>query len=462
MRTFVALVVAALLLGVAVQTGEAASCTAKQKRSAQGALAAYKKAMPKQRAAYFRKHKKPALRKTFVRKQQAKLKKLKTAAGCRVPPPRPPSPPPALPVTPPASPPAPRDTTPPRLMSAVVNGSAVSVRFDESVFSSNASFTVYINGAARTPLGASAGAAEVTLTLAQVVGGEDVVTLDYGGGVTDAFGNAAAPASGVVVANATPTPCNFMVGNNGLSGPGNANEGPTDAALYEPSTGVLRGIVLWVDFPDAPSNEPAPAQTSAIFQGAINAFAAMSYGRLALQITASPSWYRLPQPSTFYGLNAADGAGRKDEYIASAISAADSEINFGLYDVVYLVPAPGASADFATSTQRPVGSGFPTADGTQVRHAVLLGNEQIARNPDAVVHETGHVLGLPDLYARAHCRRWLGSDELRGHGAHGLAPVEARLARARSAPLRPGRANGGGDVDAARDRGRGQGNRRSA
>ena len=47
-------------------------------------MATYKKAMPKQRAAYFRKHKKKKQRAAFVKAQQAKLAKLKRAAACRI------------------------------------------------------------------------------------------------------------------------------------------------------------------------------------------------------------------------------------------------------------------------------------------------------------------------------------------------------------------------------------------
>ncbi|MBA3718174.1 MAG: hypothetical protein H0W87_08115, partial [Actinobacteria bacterium] len=84
---------------------QAATCTQAEKSAAVAALAAYRKAMPKQRAAYFRTHKSRKQRAAFVRRQQANLKRLQAAASCEVPPPQPPPP------TPPPPPPA--ETIPP-------------------------------------------------------------------------------------------------------------------------------------------------------------------------------------------------------------------------------------------------------------------------------------------------------------------------------------------------------------
>ena len=62
------------------------TCTQAEKSTAAvAALASYQKKIPKERAAYFRKHRSAKLRKAFVKKQQAKLKRLRDAAALRPP-----------------------------------------------------------------------------------------------------------------------------------------------------------------------------------------------------------------------------------------------------------------------------------------------------------------------------------------------------------------------------------------
>jgi hypothetical protein len=61
-----------------------ASCTADQKAKRISALAAFQKEMLARRRAYFRAHASTALRRAFVQRQLAQLKRLQTAAACTV------------------------------------------------------------------------------------------------------------------------------------------------------------------------------------------------------------------------------------------------------------------------------------------------------------------------------------------------------------------------------------------
>src|SRR3954447_700463 len=85
MRRHEAILVLLGLLGTLAVAGAATSargahgpavtktCSAAEHARRARTVAAYRKAIPKQRAAYFRKHKKQKLRAAFVKTQQAKL-----------------------------------------------------------------------------------------------------------------------------------------------------------------------------------------------------------------------------------------------------------------------------------------------------------------------------------------------------------------------------------------------------
>lgn len=84
------LLAAGLLVAVAVQPSAAqqgapkASCTADQKVKRVSALQAFQKLMLARRRAYFRAHASTALRRAFVQRQLAQLKRLRAAAACTV------------------------------------------------------------------------------------------------------------------------------------------------------------------------------------------------------------------------------------------------------------------------------------------------------------------------------------------------------------------------------------------
>jgi hypothetical protein len=75
-----------------------ATCSAAEHDRRAKALAAYKKAMPKQKAAYFKTHKRAKQRAAYVKAQQVELKRLRQRASCSF---APSSPSTAVPVPPP-------------------------------------------------------------------------------------------------------------------------------------------------------------------------------------------------------------------------------------------------------------------------------------------------------------------------------------------------------------------------
>src|SRR5579875_507838 len=77
----------------------------------------------------------------------------------------------------------------------------------------------------------------------------------------------------------------------------------TDRRVHPRATGTVRGLMVFVDFPDAPA--PGPAWSIADYRrllvkpGAAY-FRRASFGRLDLRITLLGQWLRLPLPSAGY------------------------------------------------------------------------------------------------------------------------------------------------------------------
>jgi M6 family metalloprotease-like protein len=126
----------------------------------------------------------------------------------------------------------------------------------------------------------------------------------------------------------------------------------------------------------------------------------------------------MPQSAKSYGITRELSYDTHRKYIADAITAADATFDFSQTDIVYVV-AP--KTDFVSFS--PTFRGAPgtfTADGRKLGPAVTFGLDAYTWGSTIVPHETGHALGLPDLYAfgGADIHRFVGSWDLMGDVFH--------------------------------------------
>ncbi len=159
-------------------------------------------------------------------------------------------------------------------------------------------------------------------------------------------------------------------------------EGLNDPRL-PPTTGTLRAAMLFVDFADSPGVD-SPGSVYQAYAPALSAWVrSVSYGRLELSVVPVLRWLRLPRTLAEY----------EESHFGGAVEAAVATAGVGPVNALYLVPSMDALA-----------STIVDHDPLRVGGAEIHAWSWVARGSlerlgsQVLIHETGHVLGLPDLY----------------------------------------------------------------
>jgi M6 family metalloprotease-like protein len=153
-----------------------------------------------------------------------------------------------------------------------------------------------------------------------------------------------------------------------------------------PAVGKLRIAMLFVDFADSPGPESPQSIYDRYSQRIVDWYGGVSYDRLQIEIEPLPRWLRLPRTLVDYESENFEGA------IQSTIALADPSFDFGSFDALYVV-APMSALASTVVDDVPL-----RVDGAAIHSWAWLATGSLQRLPFVAIHETGHILGLPDLY----------------------------------------------------------------
>ncbi|MFI9805976.1 M6 family metalloprotease domain-containing protein [Streptomyces sp. NPDC052301] len=168
---------------------------------------------------------------------------------------------------------------------------------------------------------------------------------------------------------------------------------------YTRPNGTRDAVMIFLSFPDA-TPRTTPAELAADhFPATTRFFTQSSHRAFTLRPHPLTHWLRMPRPSTAYAIRRDWRPEDRAAYVRDAFAAADAEVDFSRYQVVYFVADPDAPGVDSDATKVVNLDPPQRADGTDVRRVVTVFEKH---PPDRLVlaHETGHVFDLPDLYHR--------------------------------------------------------------
>lgn len=175
------------------------------------------------------------------------------------------------------------------------------------------------------------------------------------------------------------------------------------AAGRLPSNGVIRALIIPVDFADVPGKGNPEIVFAEMTDGMNDYYFHVSANRVKFEFTTLRSWVRMPVSSTFHGLGTWS-KGDVSGYWKLALKTADPLVDFSLFDVVYVLSPkeiPSSSIAYGPAGPMLPKNGLTTNDG-QVLNISLSGADAWLVGSGSpwkwISHETGHLFGLHDLY----------------------------------------------------------------
>lgn len=176
--------------------------------------------------------------------------------------------------------------------------------------------------------------------------------------------------------------------------------GFSNRANRVPSGGVVDLAVVFVDFPDAPATVDARTYFNSFIPQAMAMIKGFSYGRVDLRVNMPRQWLTMPKNSTEYVYSRGMSTEEHRNFMADAVSAADSEVDFSTASAVIVVMPPDlpgenyeVSPAFVSSPSLAL-----SADGNTIMNGTTIGTDAPDMRDAVLVHEILHTMGLVDLY----------------------------------------------------------------
>ena len=172
---------------------------------------------------------------------------------------------------------------------------------------------------------------------------------------------------------------------------------PREASLM-PSTGKVRNLFLFVDFPDNPSKSSSKKFADNYFTTAKKFLEDISYGKITPELTVSSKVFRINKNSSSYKLFN-DGQGDFQGLAQDALNAADNDIDFSKFDLVTIVP-PANTKQIKTAGALTGGSELLKTKDRNFSSAIGIGGNKLSNFNEPgfgwsfYAHEFGHVLGI--------------------------------------------------------------------